>query len=460
MLKKLDAILAAAAKYHIHVNLLTFSLPGRWTSFDYSTYKSSGEFDLFTNKNRQAEANRIWTLFSERYKDVPNSILSFCPIWEPNNYNMSTGLPVPNYSDQNIADVYVRTIQAIKDQAPDRMVIFEPTGISDVNEIARVCDTIRTAVSEKFPNAVMMSNFCEAPFVYAEMTAVAGDNIDMQNHSMFKPEYPTTIYAAQHHLDHNNPLVMNGALKSGTKIDVYLSQTEGSGMFTISSDNLVLYSEELSSKNYKTDAPLSGYYPYAKSEKQISVVLPSDAKQLQIGYSGKSFDWSGIDVTLPAAYSVQRWWYMSGYDANLMGTQAQEPTLLSTSTIMISPNSYDSGNPITLNEDITYSSSEIVAQSNQQTIEDWAKTMSEFSPQLVVRFENAMCTIGCSHDSAIRYYNDLLAALDRYGMGWYCNNYNTIIHGNWTAFAGIKPVMYSNGMVIDVEMLKLLQSYQ
>ena len=71
-----------------------------------------------------------------------------------------------------------------------------------------------------------------------------------------------------------------------------------------------------------------------------------------------------------------------------------------------------------------------------------------------------MCTIGCSHDSAIRYYNDLLAALDRYGMGWYCNNYNTIIHGNWTAFAGIKPVMYSNGMVIDVEMLKLLQSYQ
>lgn len=416
MLKKLDAFLAAAVKYHIHVNLLTFSLPGRWTSFDLSTYETKGELDLFTNSNRQQEVNRIWSLFAERYKDVPSSILSFCPIWEAQNHSLSSGLSVPNYSDKNVADLYVQVIQTIKDHDPDRLVIFEPTANNNATDIMRESDTIRTAVTKKFPDAVMMSNFCEMPFVYAEMTAVAGDNVDMQNHSMFKPEYPTTIYAAQYHLDRDTPLIMNGALKTGTQIDLYLSKVTGNGTFTISADDVVLYSEKLTSKNYITDPPLSGYYPFAKSEKQISVTLPSDAKQMEIQYSGKSFEWCGINVTLSSKYAVQRWWYTSSYDALLTGVDEAKPSLVSTSVIMLCPNSYDIGNPITLHENVTYSSSEIIAQSNQQTIEDWAKTMSEYSLLLVVRFENAMFNIGCSHDSAMRYYNDLLAALT--DMGW------------------------------------------
>jgi len=125
-----------------------------------------------------------------------------------------------------------------------------------------------------------MANFCENPFVYAEMTDVAGAHIDHENHSMFNPAYPTTIYAAQYHIENGLPLEMNGTAQS-------------------------------------------------------------------------------------------------------------EPTLKRTSTIMISPNSYDKGRKITVNADVTYTTAEIFAQSNKQTIESWAKAMAAYSPKLIVRFETA-----------------------------------------------------------------------
>ncbi len=459
-LKKLDSLIAAAMKYNIHINLLTFSLPGRWTSFDDKTFKTTGELDLFTNQSRQLEANRIWTLITSRYKGVPNSVLSFCPIWEAQNHALSSGLPVPNYTDKDVANVYLQVIQTIKDIDPSRTVVFEPTANNVYQDIIRESSYIRDAVFAKFPDAIMMSNFCEMPFVYAEMTAESGKNIDMQNHSMFKPDYPTTIYAAQYHLDKNTPFVLDGTLKSGTTIDIYLSRVSGNGTFTISADSNVLYSEKLTSRTYKTDSPLSRYYPYAKSEKLIRLTLPSDAEQVAINFDGQSFEWSGIDVTLPNEYSVQRWWFMSSYDALLNGVEFTKPELRSTSTISLSPNSFDSGNPISIHEDINYSSPAIIAQSNRKTIDDWVKSMSEYSPTLIVRFENAHFNIGCAHDSAMRYYNDLLAALDQYGMGWYFNDYDSILSADRTLFAGIKPVMYSNGRQIDAEMMKLLQSYQ
>ena len=53
----------------------------------------------------------------------------------------------------------------------------------------------------------MTFNFCENPYVYAEMTATEGDHIDNQNHSMFKPAYPTTIYGVKSFLGNGEMLV-------------------------------------------------------------------------------------------------------------------------------------------------------------------------------------------------------------------------------------------------------------
>lgn len=457
-LKKLDTLIAAAIKYNLHINILTFGLPGRWTSTDFNTYKTIGSLDLFTNPDRQKEANAVWALLSERYKDIPSATLSFCPIWEAQNYNLSSGLPVQAYTVDDVAKVYCQLIDTIREQSPDRFIIFEPTANNASEDIIKQSDIIKNTIQSKYSDVLMMSNFCETPFVYAEMTAVEGDNIDTNNHSMFKPAYPVTIYAAKYHIDNGSTLDMDGELVAGTKIDIYLSEVDGAGKFEITADGKILYSKSLMTGNFHAEAPLSGFYPYAKSDKLISVTLPEDVKKLQISYGGNWFEWSGIDVTLPAKYSVQRWWFMSGYDAMLSGVEQTIPTLKATSTIMISPNSYNSGETITINADITYTSSEIVAQSNKQTIENWVKAMSAYSPKLMVRFENAGFNLGCIHKSALKYYEDMLSAFNEYGFGWFSNDYLSIINAN-DFRAGIKTVQYK-GYPLDIDTLKLLQKYQ
>jgi hypothetical protein len=457
-LQELDKLIAAAIKYNLHVNLLTFSLPGRWTKFDFSTYQTTASLDLFTNPERQKEANAVWALLAARYKDIPSATLSFCPIWEAQNYSLSSGLYVTPYTEEDVAKVYGQLLGTIKQIDPDRFVIFEPTANNSSEDIIKQSDTIKEAIQSTYPNALMMANFCETPFVYAEMTATAGAHIDHNNHSMFKPAYPTTIYAAQYHIDNGSPLEMNGVLKAGTKIDIYLSKADGDGVFEIAGDGKNLYSENLSTKNFNTEDPLSGFYPYAKSDKLVSITLKTDVEKLLISYSGNYFEWSGINITLPDEYAVKRWWFPSGYDALLTGTELSEPMLKDTSTIMISPNSYNSGRDITVNADVTYTSSEIIAQSNKQTIESWAKAMTAYSPKLIVRFETAGFSVGCIHDSVLKYYDDMLSAFDKYGIGWYSNDYMDIINAR-SSYAGIEPVQYKE-YSLDVEMLKVLQKHQ
>lgn len=462
-LKKLDTLIAAAIKYNLHIDVLTFSLPGRWTLFDDKAYKTVGSLDLFTNPDRQKEANAVWALLSERYKNIPGATLSFCPIWEAQNHDLSSGLPVTPYTCDDVAKVYCQLIDTIKKYDPDRFVIFEPTPDNSSEYFIKASDTIKNTIQSKYPDALMMANFCENPFVYAEMTAVQGENIDNNNHSMFKPAYPTTIYATQYHIDNGSSLDMNGALVAGTKLDIYLSKVDGTGNFGITADGKTLYSESLSTANYNVEAPLSRYYPYAKSDKLVSVTLNSDVKNLRISYSGNWFEWSGIDVTLPAEYKVKRWWFPSGFDAMLNGadgTRQLAPALKDTSTIMLSPNSYSGGRTITINPDVTYTTPEIFAQSNKQTIENWAKAMSGYSSNLIVRFENAGFDIGCTQDSVLKYYSDLLSTFDKYDFSWYSNDYWRITHAENNFYAGVKPVKYKDSSYFNADILKLLQKYQ
>ena len=456
-LKKLDNIVALAIKYNLHMDLLTFSLPGRWTSFDFDTFESSASLDLFTNPQRQKEANAVWALLAERYKDVPSATLSFCPLYEAQNTTLSTGLEVPPYAKEDVANIYSQLIKTIRDKDPDRFVIYEPTSINSISDIINESDTIKKTIENQYSGVLMMTNFCENPFVYAEMTAAQGAHIDHQNHSMFKPEYPTTIYASQYHINNGAPLELVGDLPAGTKIELYLSKVYGDGSLEISGDGTTLYSEPLSTTEYNTEAPLSGYYPFAKSDKLITVTLPKKFDHLQLSYSGYSFEWSGINVILPKEYAVKRWWFMSAYDASLSGMERAVPQLKSTSTVMLSPNSYDSGRIITINSDITYHSSDIVAQSNLQTIQKWAKAMKEFSPNMIVRIENATFNIGCVHSSALAYYKDLISTLDDYNFGWYSNDYDLMINGgNYEQYIAVPYKSYN----IDVELLQLFQKYQ
>ncbi len=456
-LKQLDRLVASAMKYNLHMNLVLFSMPGRWASYDAANFTSVGDFDLFTNPQRQKEANAIWALLAERYKDIPSAALSFSPLWETQNTNLSTGLPVSPYTDADVADVYDQLIGTIRQHDPDRLVVYEATPANGADDIIRDSALIRSTVEGKYSNVMMMTNFCEGPFVYANMTVEAGEHIDNNNHSIFLQEYPTVIYAAQQQLSNGQALEMTGELVQGTKLDVYLSKIWGTGDFEILADGKSLYSEHLSNESYDVGYPLSGYYPYAKSAKLISVTLESDADKLEIRFSGDLFEWSGIDVTLPDTYAVERWWFQTSYDAKLEGVEESPPALKKTSVIMLAPNSWDTGRQIVINPDVTYTSESIWAQSTKQTIDAWAKAVSEFAPHSVVRIESANFN-ACPLSAALAYYNDVFSALDRYGLGWYSNDYINFSDGG-RRYVGFTPVTYQGGAYC-IELLQQLQQWQ
>ncbi|MEA5013120.1 MAG: cellulase family glycosylhydrolase [Candidatus Limiplasma sp.] len=456
-LKQLDKLVAAAISNNLHLNIVTFSMPGRWVTTDSSSFTSVGEFDLFINSKRQEEANAIWALLAQRYQDIPSAVLSFSPLWEAQNPSLSTGLPCEPYTAADVAGVYDQLIGTIRQYDPDRMILYEPTPANGAQEIIRDSKVIQSMLENKYPDVLMMLNFCDGPFVYACMTAQEGEHIDNNNHSMFIPDYPVKIYAAQRHIRKGKPLEMTGELAAGTQIDIYLREVKGKGTFEILADGKKLYSERLSSKQYEVGYPLSGYYPFAKSDKQITVLLESDADKLEIRYSGSWFDWCGINVTLPEKYAVERWWFPTDYDAMLEGTQHQNPYLKKTSTVMLSPNSEDAGRKITIDPEVTYTSEAVWEQSTKETIDAWAKEIADFAPNAVVRFENANFG-GCTQQAALRYYDDLLSALDQYGFGWLSNDYINIVN-NGGGYVGATMAPYGNGS-INVELLKLLQKWQ
>jgi hypothetical protein len=78
---------------------------------------------------------RIWTLLAERYKDIPSSALSFSPLWEVFNRNLSSGLPYDEYRDTDVAKVFDMLIGAIREKDPDRSVIYERRSLRYVSAV-------------------------------------------------------------------------------------------------------------------------------------------------------------------------------------------------------------------------------------------------------------------------------------------------------------------------------------
>lgn len=465
-LQQLDQIIAATVQYRIHLNLVTISIPGRWPAFDGKDFTSTGEFDLFLNPQRQAEAQAVWELIAHRYQDVSAHAISFCPIWETMNFDLSTGVEAQYYTPEQVADVYEKITSGIQKYNKERLVIYEATAANPAESICKEAAPVKKVLESHHKNVQIISNFCEMPYVYAEMTATQGEHIDNNNHSMFKPAYPVQIYAACDTITEKG-ILLDGDLPSGTKLSLHLSKVDGDGTLTITGDGKTLYTEKLSFGQYKTGSLLSGYYPYAKSEKCITLALPETISNLQITYDGGGLTWSGMDVTLPKEYEQMRWWNQSFYDLYLEGkeqtAEAVMPAKKPTSNIMVCPNSSESGTHLTIYADrLTYTSETLSEQANKQTVDAWGKQISQFAPHSLVRIENPAFCIGTDLDSALAYYEDVFAMCKENSLGWLSNDLDVIfgqtadiIH---MKYGGAKATSYDNGY-LQKDLLQLHQKY-
>ena len=456
--ERLDELVEACIEADIHLNLLLCTLPGRTKWVDLNDVSSGGETDLFINPERQKEAVSVWATLAARYQDVSGAHLSFTPFWEPDGdlgINSEEGW---EHTPQDTCDTLALLIEAVRAQDPERFIFYEPTAHIAAEATIQESSLFYEPLKSRFDNLMISYNFCQNAYVFAEITDIVGEDVDLSNYSMFKPEYPVTNYGVNDTIPDGGELTIDGFLPAGTVIDLYLAYADGQSALTITGDGTELYHEELSSGDYRPGRPLSSFYPYATSDKKISVTLAETTDEVAISARGADIKWCGMDVILPEEYAVERWYMNSGRD-NFFEDEARF-LWLATSTVMISPSERCETWHITIRDDVTFTTGEVFAEANAETIEHWCAEISDFSPQCIVRYEDACFSLGTTQGSILRYYEDVLSTFEKYGFSWLSNDYELILQESTNRIADAEVVEYDGYASVNLALLELLQKYQ
>ena len=456
--ERLDELVEACIEADIHLNLLLCTLPGRTKWVDLNDVSSGGETDLFINPERQKEAVSVWATLAARYQDVSGAHLSFTPFWEPDGdlgINSEEGW---EHTPQDTCDTLALLIEAVRAQDPERFIFYEPTAHIAAEATIQESSLFYEPLKSRFDNLMISYNFCQNAYVFAEITDIVGEDVDLSNYSMFKPEYPVTNYGVNDMIPDGGELTIDGFLPAGTVIDLYLAYADGQSALTITGDGTELYHEELSSGDYRPGRPLSSFYPYATSDKKISVTLAETTDEVAISARGADIKWCGMDVILPEEYAVERWYMNSGRD-NFFEDEARF-LWLATSTVMISPSERCETWHITIRDDVTFTTGEVFAEANAETIEHWCAEISDFSPQCIVRYEDACFSLGTTQGSILRYYEDVLSTFEKYGFDRLSNDYELILQESTNRIADAEVVEYDGYDSVNLELLELLQKYQ
>lgn len=457
-LEKLDELVAAAEHYGIHLNIMTCHLPGRELWAD-ENYNSGGDFDLFINSKKQDMVCNIWSLLAKRYKDVPGEYISYAPVYEAMNKNLSTGAKAPDYSSKDVRNTMDKIITVMREADKDCFIMCELTAGNEIEHIREESSEDFKILQSKYNNLMVNYNYCEQSYVYAGMTAAEGENIDNNNHSMFLLDYPNKIYSAMNHFSDEDTMEMDGFLPKDTKITLYISK--GDGTLKIKTEDQILYEEDFHNDKYETSYLLSRYYPYATSDKKITIRLNEDVSTLSFMCEDGWINWSGMDVTLPKQYAKKKWYMLSAYDRYLQGEGNEIGTYekRATSNIMICPNDQERGKHLTINKDLTYTSENILFEASGEYSNQWGKEISKFTSNCMIRIECATFS-GATESAMEKYYDTLLSMYDKYNFNWYSNDYELITKDSTWKIADPKLVKYGKYEKFNMELLKLLKKHR
>lgn len=456
-LEILDEMVKTAIRYNLHLNICFATIPGREAYSNPTDFTSEGSFDLFVNEEKQEQVNRLWGTLAERYKEVPSAYLSFTPFWEAANTNLSTGLPAPEYTMTDIGNYLAEVVGVIREQDKQRLVIYEPTANNGYEDIKEVGTKVKACISD-MDNLIISYNFCETPYVYANMTATEGEHIDNNNHSLFLPQYPNYIYSVGFNMNEEYPITFTGCLPAGTVIDIFVAKSWGTTV-SITADEKPIFEEEIGRLEFETSDLVSVYYPYATSQKKISVTLNEDTEKVIISCTGDGMEISGMDVYLPEEYAVERWYTATTYDVYMGYEEEAGVNLKSTSRIMIAPNDYNYRTNIEIFEDVSFKTGKVWAEASKDTITQWGENVSEFDKNCVIRYEGA-CFNGAVWEYMYSYYSDLLDMFVENKFSWWSGDWHWMTYDHTKNIGGVPSIEYGNYPHFNIELLKLLQEHQ
>ena len=282
-------------------------------------------------------------------------------------------------------------------------------------------------------------------------------------------KYPVQYASVSDGINSGAPIIFDGCLPAGTTLNLYVDYIYQSGTLTVTADE-----EILSKVNFNYDAEktsfnrgeyLSIYYPFAVSDKKISVTLKQAAETLSVGVSENlSVHLCGIEIILPEEYAVEEWYHASTYDV-ASGLAAQVgPYRKMSSVIMISPNEYQGSTKITIHENCSYTTGKIWKESNANTIADWAVAAKKVAGQKKILIRNEAADFTATQwTSMVRYYRDFFEMCAKNGFSWLSNDWRSMTQQHVQEQQILecpKGISYKGYNSFNKELLQLLQEYQ
>ena len=476
-LQKLDQLVATAMECGLHMTFCFFDVPGciqYLTEDTYSDYEL--DFDILNTEKRQ-QARKVWHIIATRYKDVPNVNLSFYPastgmLMHPEGFGIAEGFTFDEVCEWNDF-----LIDAIREISPQRFIRFEAIKEDlDLIDFKAFEDKTRQTyhhvkhVMEKYDNVRPVIGHMDMAYGFATYQVNAGSlsgggNIDFAQHSAYIPTYPARIYCLNERIGGNeNKLTLDGCLPKGTVIDFYLAKAEP-GTLTFAADGTTLHQESFDkSQDFKVGYYLNFACPFAESDKKVEIVLTDDVNEIIVTADGEGwFTWSGISVTLPEQYTVEKWRYDHQWDVEL-GILApedfhQEFYKKATSTVQIGVfGNSDGGNHITIHDNVTYSSESILYESSAESYDLLMKNVTDYYPRWTFWNEDINIT---DNESVLRFFDDMMAAAQKYNVDVWCAVQGNMMNEYYAPYhnAGYEGEEFGRHHNFNVKLLRILQKY-
>lgn len=470
LLKALDEMIAVCMEYNIHFNLYLTDIPGRGMKLQKHIQDDYIMDNDILNPVKREKARKIWNTFASRYKNVPNRNLSFTTIHELHSLgeNVSAWGEGKSFSYEEIVDFQDYLFDAVREIDSNRFIFYDlieqynPTGkLAEFEESSKKFLTQYEHVSKKYSNTRPMVNLMDMAFGFYSYNTGDG-NIDYAMHSSWVPQYPATLYDADRVIGKGEKLSFDGVLPKGTKFIVYLASAEGT--FTANVDGKDVYEESfLKKQQFKVGYSVNYGHPYAQSDKAISFELSSDAKAVTLSAGNGSFEWCGIDVVLPEAYTIQKWRHDSEWDVEL-GYIKQEDFhsefyKKSTSTIEIAPTNPEAGRNITLNNNLTYTTEQVRMESNASVYDHYGSTLTKMMGRWSQRVEGIVYS---DYESHLRFFEDLAKMYQKYKIDTWLPFHAQLFEETYAPYmiAGYEGEEFEGHHNFNLKLLRILQKYQ
>lgn len=424
-LERLDLLISWGLKYGVHINYQLWDSPGwRYGDFDPNhpeETRDEVELDLYVSNDSQQRMQRLMQTLVGRYKGIPNNILSFYVNYEPSNRDRATGLPPEKFDHKEIEETTKGVIKAIRQIDPNRLLYYESSYYEGEN-------TPRITEYMVDVNVVHGSKYSVNPYAFWSFFGL--DDIQKEG---WVPKWP--LYQANKVIVPDAPLLIDGFLKKGTKVDFKITASDAVASLKVYAGKEEIYSVKLSGQ-----------------AQNISFVLKNDINELILSVD-QQMEWSELNITLPTEYTFERAWFSGTWG---------KAKLMDTSIIPISAALFDIEQPysdrISISKDGTYKTLHAFDKEMiHKAIEEYAQQLAEYGVAGIISGTESALSGVSYYDSWNEYYDDLLSVCKEYNISVPVDIWGLLRQGRY--LIGMKPTAY-RGYQIGVEYLKTLQKYQ